>query len=100
MKKTISEWDFQDAFSKMGRGEQFSHEGLKALYTYLEEMENQCDGMEIELDVIALCCEYTEYANIEEFQADHGEEYECQDDIEMRTTFIPVTSDSFIIQQF
>ncbi len=99
MKQQITKCQFHDKFRDMGRGEQFSYEGLNALYDYLEDLEEQCD-MEIELDVIALCCEYTEYENIEEFQADYGEEYECQDDIEMKTTFIPVSGDSFIIQQF
>ena len=43
----------------MGRKEQFSYEGLEALFEYLEGIEEQTD-CEIELDVIALCCEYRE----------------------------------------
>lgn len=46
---------FQDAFRRMGRHDQFSYEALKALYAYLEDM-----GEDYELDVIGLCCEFSE----------------------------------------
>jgi hypothetical protein len=57
-------------------------------------------GQPIELDVIALCCEYTEYDNLEEFQADYNEDYETIEDIQNATTVIMIDDDSFIIQQF
>lgn len=65
MKQTVSETDFRDAFRRMDRADQFSREGLKALFDYLEEYEQDC-GEEIELDVIALCCDYSEdtYADV------------------------------------
>ena len=44
----------------MDRRENFSYNGLKALYEYFEQYEEDT-GAEIELDVIAICCEYTEY---------------------------------------
>lgn len=65
MKKTVSLYDFRNEFEKMNRQDSFSYEGKKALFDYFEMLENDC-GMEIELDIIAFCCEYTEYANIEE----------------------------------
>lgn len=58
------------------------------------------DGENIELDVIAICCEYSEYADLEEFQADYGEDYESLEDICADTTVIPISGDSFIIAQF
>ena len=39
-------------------------------------------GKEIELDVIALCCEYAEYDNLEDFQADYSEDYQTIGDID------------------
>jgi len=61
--------DFRQAFHNHDRGNQFSYEGLKALFDYLEEQEQ--DTGEIELDVIALCCDFVEYESFEEFQEDH-----------------------------
>jgi hypothetical protein len=56
--------------SKMGRGDQFSYEGLIALFDYLEMLEDDI-GEPIELDVISLCCEYSEYENLKEFKNDY-----------------------------
>ncbi len=59
MKQTIYLSDFREAFIHMGRGKQFSYDGLEALFDFLEECEDPND--EMELDVIALCCEFSEY---------------------------------------
>ena len=99
MIKTINEYDFIDAFKKMGRTDNFSNSGLIALYEYLEMLGDDL-GQEIELDVIALCCEYAEYDNLEEFLADYSEDYQTIGDIESDTTVIMIDDDSFIIQQF
>ena len=96
---TINEYDFIDAFRKMGREGNFSNDGLVALYEYLEMLEDDT-GQTIELDVIALCCEYAEYDNLEEFQADYGEDYETIEDIQNATSVIMIDDDSFIIQNF
>ena len=58
MKTTVSLGDFRDAFRAYDR-DNFSHDGLKALFEYLEDYEN--GGEEMELDVIALCCDFSEY---------------------------------------
>ena len=99
MKQTIDMYQFERAFKNMGRGEQFSYEGLQALYLYLEEYEEDT-GEEINLDVIALCCEYAEYDSLKEFQANYGEEYESIEDISDATALIPIDDNAFIIQQF
>ena len=83
----------------MGRENNFSWEGLALLFEYLESIEEDT-GEEMELDVIALCCDYTEYQSIEEFQREYGDEYEAIEDIEQQTTVIPVNDDAFIIQVF
>jgi hypothetical protein len=59
MKTTVSRYDFERAFADADRKENFSYEGLNALFDYLESYEEET-GQEIELDVIALCCDYTE----------------------------------------
>jgi len=105
MINTINESDFTTAFHRMGRGNNFTYEGLIALYDYLEQYEEDT-GTQIELDVIALCCEYVEYENLKEFENDYGKEFSNIDkrfkySIEDNTTLIPIEgTDSFIIQAF
>jgi len=55
MIQTINVSDFRDAFRACGRANQFSYQGLTALFDFLEEVVPDFD-----LDVIALCCEYSE----------------------------------------
>ena len=59
MKTTVSSYDFDRAFVDAGRKDNFSYEGRAVLFDYLEELEAST-GEEIELDVIALCCDYSE----------------------------------------
>jgi hypothetical protein len=59
MKATVYLSDFRAAFNRAGRGDQFSYEGLELIYDYLDEYERD-SGEEIELDVIAICCEWSE----------------------------------------
>ena len=98
MKQTISKGQFRDAFKNMDRGEQFSYKALGALFDWMEELE-ECGEEERELDVIALCCEFTEYADLEELQCDYPD-IKNMDDLENNTIVIPVCGDAFIIQQF
>lgn len=57
--RTVNELALHDAFIDMGRKDQFSYEGRKALFEYLESLAEDT-GTPIELDVIALCCDYSE----------------------------------------
>ena len=96
MKETITESQFIDRFKAI-RPDNFSYSGLRALFEYLEQYE-EYSGQELELDVIALCCDFTEYTNFAEFSNDYDDIDE--DDIENHTTVIPVGDEAFIIQQF
>ena len=97
---TITKSSFQDAFHKMGRGEQFSYEGLLALFDWFEEYEDSA-GSQIELDVIAICCEYAEYENLKDFQENYGDGFESLEDIERNTILIKIEdTEGFIVQQF
>ena len=92
MKLTVTLNDFESAFKRIGRGEQFSYEGLVALFEYLEQLESEM-GEEIEFDVIGLCCEYT--------QDEHSHMgYECIEDVENDTIVIPIDKESFIVSNF
>jgi len=59
MKTTVTKSAFIDDFRAYDRYDQFGYEALSSLFDYLEETEESC-GEEIELDVIALCCDYAE----------------------------------------
>jgi hypothetical protein len=50
---------FCDAFRDTDRNENFSYAGKRVLFDYLESLSEDT-GSDIELDVIALCCEYYE----------------------------------------
>jgi hypothetical protein len=100
MKKTINFYDFSDAFRKAGRADQFTYEGQRAIFDYLEEYEDST-GEEIELDVVAICCEYMEYENLEEFHNIYDkEDYPNLDKLRDYTQVIEVGEDSFIIAEF
>ena len=62
---------FREAFDRRGRGGQFSYSALGLLFEYYEEIAIET-GQPMELDVIAICCDWTEYT-LEELAQDHGE---------------------------
>jgi hypothetical protein len=100
MKQTITFGKFTDAFRAAGRKDQFSYGALRALYDYIEEMAEDT-GVEYDLDVIALCCEFTEYKGLKEFQRDYGDVYDTIEAVEDATAVIPIPdSAGFIIQVF
>jgi hypothetical protein len=59
MKTTVSRYDFERAFADADRKENFSYQALGLLFDYFEEYE-ESTGEEVELDVIAICCDYSE----------------------------------------
>jgi len=61
MKITVDQNEFIRRFLAI-RPEQFSREALVALFDFLDKEEEDL-GEEQELDVIAICCEWTEYGS-------------------------------------
>jgi len=59
MYQTVTFEDFRDAFRAYDRLENFTYDGARILFDYLEQYEEDT-GERIELDVIALCCDYSE----------------------------------------
>lgn len=74
MKITVTGTMFKDAFYQAGRHDNFSYEGLSILFNYFEDYEGNCGGS-IELDVVAICCEYQEMS-----VADIAENYSIEID--------------------
>ena len=56
----VDECVFRKAFWEYGSEGMFSYDGLGVLYWYLEELSEEI-GEPIDLDVIALCCDFCEY---------------------------------------
>ena len=92
----INEADFISAFKSI-RPENFSYEGLKSLYGYFEELS---DDQNIEFDVIAICCDFTEYNNLAEFNLDYGMEFDDVEEIFDHTQVIMINNEKFIIHNF
>lgn len=58
MKQTINLFQFHEDFRSL-RPDNFSYDGLSLLFDYFEQLEDDI-GEQIELDVIAICCEWAE----------------------------------------
>ena len=115
MKTDVNFSQFYDAFKNSSYKNNFSYDGLRALYDYLIDYEENT-GTEIELDVVALCCDYTEYEDIYDvidaysLQLDLNDidlnDLETEDleniknQLEDLTTIIEVENDKIIIQNF
>ena len=108
MKTTVSRYDFERAFVDTDRKENFSYEGLGLLFDYLEDYEEQT-GEEIELDVIALCCDYNE-DTVADIARNYSIDLEGMDDEEQleavrdylneNTTLVGETSTGFVYACF
>jgi len=77
---------FRDAFKNANRDNNFSYSGLRALFDYLESIES--DGDQIELDVIALCCEYSEMQ-----LSDALDDYDCDNLDELQDNYCVIVVD-------
>jgi len=103
MKQTVNLSDFRDAFKARGRGDQFSYAGLAALYDYMVTIEEDT-GVEFELDVIAICCEFQEMT-LDEVREQYDDaagldDAEVIEWLQDHTAVIEVDSDRVIIQAF
>ncbi len=98
MKQTVNFTAFRDSFEAL-RASRFTYEGLQALFEWLEDYENDT-GEELELDVIGLCCDFTEYTSLDQFQLDYGDQYATLDDIQDETTVIEIGNGGFIVAGF
>ena len=102
MIQTINQGQFIDAFRAMGRETQFSYGALCALFDYLNEHEG-CGTIGNELDVIALCCTFTEFSSVAELNEfyKNGDNFLNIEEIEHYTTVIrSEKGPSFLIYNF
>jgi hypothetical protein len=74
MKYVINQEFFTQAFKTWQGGlykDNFSYNGLIALYEYLEEYEDSTSEV-IDFDMVAIACEYSEYETLEEIKNNYS----------------------------
>ena len=87
MKTMVYFAEFRDYFHEI-RPDNFSYQALRILFDYLEEYE-ESTGEEIEFDVIAICCDFSEdsFQNI-------ADQYGIELDAEMDEDYAPVEQET------
>ena len=103
MKQTINKYQFRDAFMSI-RPDNFSYESLEILFEYFEQLEDDI-GEDIELDVIAICCDWVESTpdEIREYYdpVDVDSNSDIEDYLEEQTQLAGVTSTgNFVYMSF
>lgn len=100
--ETVNNSDFHTAFCRMDRQEQFSYAARNVLFEYLDELSEETETP-MELDVIAICCEYCELDD-DELVEQYGDDDDSADDVIKRlrdeTTVLDVPGGSYVIAQF
>ena len=92
MKQTVNLPAFMDAFHAYKRYDQFGYTALQILFEYLEEYEDSA-GEELELDVIALCCDYS-VDSVEDIASNYSIDLsECEDDDSKRDAVMEYLQD-------
>jgi len=86
--KEVNEWDFRNSF-KGSRSDNFSMEGLYTLYNYLNDLSEDI-GEDIELDIIAICCDFTEYESLEE-ALEQYEDINTYEELEQHTSILNIS---------
>ena len=102
MKQYISKYHFTNWFlSSDTYKNNFSYEGLNSLFDYFEQLEEEMEN-EIDFDPIAICCEFSEYENLDEIKKSYSSvEINNIDGLRYHTNVIEIDdSDKLIIQDF
>lgn len=84
---------FHGAFCNYGRQDQFSYDGLQALFEYYNDLDDY------ELDVVGICVEWTEYESV----ADAMEAYEgirSREEFDEHTTCIDLPDGGLLLIDF
>ena len=67
-------YQLEQLFRECGRENHFSYEGFNALYDYLDEYSDEV-GEDFKVDVIAICCDFTEYESWEDLYNNYSYSY-------------------------
>ena len=67
-------YQLEQLFRECGRENHFTYEGFNALYDYLNKYSDEV-GEDFKVDVIAICCDFTEYSDWEELYDNYSYSY-------------------------
>ena len=117
MKKEINVYEFAQEFKEMNR-DYFSYEGYEALFEYYDDFED------FNLDVIAICCDVSEYGeeelkenykhllSFDGFKEENKDIYTTEEELneeylnalveelEQNTTIIRLSNGSFLVWEY
>jgi hypothetical protein len=97
MKQDINLYQFRDAFRDYGRGDQFTYQGLGVLFESLEQYGEGSFGIEVCLDVIALCCDFSE-ESWEDIASYYSIDLsDCEDDDEKHDIVLDYLNDNTMV---
>lgn len=72
-------YQLEQLFNECGRGNHFSYYGYQALYDYLDQFSDDI-GEDFKVDVIALCCDFTEYEDWESLYKEYTYSYNNEEE--------------------
>jgi len=73
----VTESDFVQAFDAVDRSNNFSIEARRVLFAWFEQLEEATEE-DIELDPIAICCDWAEY-DLDELKREYDQVKDCED---------------------
>ncbi len=109
MKQSVNFYDFVDRFHAYDRYDSYGYDGLRVIFDALEQYEDDT-GEEIELDVIAICCDFNMLSS-KDVAKDYGIDLsDCENDndihdtveeyLQNNTWLLGETNGEFIFQVF
>ena len=98
MYQNISLHDFHEAFKSSGYEDNFTVEAREALYSYFCDWEVAAD-QQVELDVISICCEFSEYSSLDEYVNDTGNEVDIEE-LRQETTVLELTGGRIVVRDY
>lgn len=98
MIQNVNWYDFSDRFTQSDTYKNnFSYDALKALFEYFENYEEDI-GEQIEFDMIAICCDWTEYDNLKEVKNNYN--ISSFKELENNTTVIKLDNGHLLIKNY
>lgn len=72
-------YQLEQLFKECGRDNHFSYYGYQAMYDYLDQLSDDM-GEDFKVDVIAICCDFTEYSDWEELYNEYTYSYNNEEE--------------------
>ena len=95
----VNQYDFINAFTNSQYKDNFTRPALFALYDYLDNLSDDI-GEPLTLDIVAIACDYTEYADLAEIREAYSmTKIDSIEDLENYTQVIQFDG-GIIIQNF